>query len=133
MERCAEWQGTCLESKRPARGLQVRPIIRSGARSNDRATPRILSICMTYVYLLHLSNQDIYKGITDDLKRRLPEHINGKVESTRNYRPVALIGYEAYLLRSDAERRERFLKTTEGRRLLRQQYRDVLGKFGKIK
>jgi hypothetical protein len=33
---------------------------------------------------------------------------------------------EAYLLESDARRRERFLKSTEGKRLLRQQIRDVL-------
>ena len=81
---------------------------------------------MVYVYLLILSNGDIYKGLTENLKRRLEEHESGKVESTRNYGPVKLIGYEAYLLKSDAERRERFLKTTEGRRFLKQQYRDVL-------
>jgi len=62
----------------------------------------------------------IYKGITDDLKRRVSEHKLGKVTSTRNKKPLSLIHYEAYLLKSDAERRERFLKTTEGRRLLRQ-------------
>ncbi len=50
----------------------------------------------------------------------------GKVESTSNRRPLKLIHYEAYLLKSDAERRERFLKTTEGRRTLKQQLRDLL-------
>lgn len=64
--------------------------------------------------------------MTGDLKRRIFEHKNGKVESTKNYLPVDLIGYEAYKLKSDAERREKFLKTTEGRRLFKQQYRDVL-------
>ena len=34
--------------------------------------------------------------------------------------------YEAYGLESDARRRERFLKTTEGKRLLKQQIRDIL-------
>ncbi len=68
----------------------------------------------------------LYKGITSDLKRRISEHKNGKVISTKHKRPVKLIHYEAYLLKSDAERRERFLKTTEGRRLLKQQIKDIL-------
>ena len=83
---------------------------------------------MYYVYFLKLVNGDVYKGLTNDLKRRVKEHSLGQVDSTKNYRPVALIGYEAYQLKSDAQRREKFLKTTEGRRLLKQQYRDILNK-----
>ena len=83
---------------------------------------------MTYVYFLKLKNGDIYKGLTDDLKRRVSEHSAGKVESTKNYLPAVLIGYEAYLLKSDAARREKFLKTNDGRKLLKQQYRDILNK-----
>ncbi|MBI2094829.1 MAG: GIY-YIG nuclease family protein [Candidatus Omnitrophica bacterium] len=81
---------------------------------------------MTYVYFLKLSNGDVYKGVTDDLDRRIREHECGKVESTKNYRPFIVLGHEAYFLKSDALRREKFLKTTEGCRLLRLQYRDVL-------
>ena len=81
---------------------------------------------MYFVYFLKLSNQDIYKGMTNDVQRRITEHNNGNVESTKAYRPLTLIGYEAYYLKSDAERREKFLKTTEGRRLLKQQYRDII-------
>ena len=83
---------------------------------------------MYYLYLLLLKNGDLYKGITSDLHRRIKEHKFGKVDSTKSKRPLKFIYYEAYLLKSDAERRERFLKTTEGRRLLRQQLRDVLSK-----
>jgi putative endonuclease len=81
---------------------------------------------MYYVYFLKLSNGDVYKGMTENVSRRIQEHSDGKVESTKNYQPSKLIGYEAYLLKSDALRREKYLKTTEGRRLLRQQYRDAL-------
>ena len=81
---------------------------------------------MHYIYILLLSNGDLYTGRTDDLKRRIPEHGRGNVESTRPYRPLRLIHYEAYALASDANRREKFLKTTEGRRLLKQQIRDIL-------
>ena len=81
---------------------------------------------MFYVYFLKLLNGNIYKGITVDLKRRISEHNYGKVSSTKNYRPVKLLGYEAYLFKSDAERREKFLKTTEGRRLFKKQYKNIL-------
>jgi len=81
---------------------------------------------MHYVYLLKLKNGDIYKGSTEDLRRRIAEHEQGKVASTKSGRPFILIGYEAYHEKSDAERREQFLKTTEGRRLIHRQYRDVL-------
>lgn len=78
---------------------------------------------------MFLSNGDIYKGITEDLIKRKNDHDTGKVESTRNYRPVVMIGYEAYRCKSDASRREKFLKTAEGRRLLNQQYRDIINKL----
>lgn len=84
---------------------------------------------MHYVYLLLLSDNTIYKGRTDDLKRRVKEHKLGKVNSTRHKKPVKLIHYECYLLKSDAIRREKFLKTTEGRRLLRQQLKDFYSKY----
>ena len=92
--------------------------------------PRLIR--MRYVYFLRLSNGDIYKGITGNLKRRISEHESGKVESTKNYRPVWLFGYEAYLSETDARRREKFLKTTEGRRLLKQQYKDILNWHGEV-
>ncbi len=81
---------------------------------------------MFYVYFLKLSNGDVYKGLTSTLDRRMREHAQGKVTSTRNYLPARLIGYECYCVESDARRREKFLKTTEGRELLRRQYRDDL-------
>jgi len=84
---------------------------------------------MFYVYFLLLANKDIYKGFSTDLKRRMPEHELGKVESTKNYLPCKLIGYESYSKESDARRREKFLKTTEGRRLLKQQYRDAINQI----
>jgi putative endonuclease len=103
--------------------------VRLGAGSYDPANP--FAINMYFVYFLLLKNRDIYKGSCDDIPRRMVEHNRGKVESTKNYLPVKLIGYEVYLLKSDAQRREKFLKTTEGRRLLRLQYRDMLEELSK--
>ncbi len=81
---------------------------------------------MYYVYFLKTSQNTLYKGMTSNLKRRMQEHNKGRVTSTKNLRPLLLVGYEAYILKTDAVRRERFVKTTEGRRLLKQQYRDIL-------
>ena len=69
---------------------------------------------MFYLYLLLLNNKKIYTGITSNLNRRIKEHKLGKVVSTKNGRPVRLIHYEAYLLKKDAMRREKYLKTTYG-------------------
>ena len=87
---------------------------------------------MFYVYILILSNKQLYTGYTADLKRRIPEHEQGGVASTAGRRPLKLIHYEAYALESDARRREKFLKKSEGRRLLRQQIRDVLVAHGVV-
>ncbi len=81
---------------------------------------------MYYVYILLLNNNQLYTGYSNDLKRRIAEHKSGKVVFTSQRLPVKLIHYEAYILKSDAERRERYLKTTEGKRFLRQQIRDYL-------
>ncbi|MBU0597749.1 GIY-YIG nuclease family protein [Patescibacteria group bacterium] len=81
---------------------------------------------MPFVYFLKLSNNNIYKGTTGDVKKRVSEHKNGKVKSTKNYWPLVLIGYEYYHLKTDAKRREKFLKTSEGRKLLKRQYRDII-------
>jgi putative endonuclease len=73
-----------------------------------------------------MKSGQIYTGSTSDLKKRMVEHERGNVVTTRKYLPVTLIGYEAYQLKSDAQRREKFMKSTEGKRLFRQQFRDIL-------
>ncbi len=84
---------------------------------------------MFYVYILLLSNNTLYTGFTSNLKARVSQHEKGRVISTKHKRPVKLIHYEAYTMRSDALRRERFLKTTEGKRILKLQLRDLLAKL----
>ena len=83
---------------------------------------------MHYVYVL-ISGADnqFYVGFTNDLKTRLDSHTKGNVESTRNRRPLKLVYYEACLNRDDALRRERYLKTTWGKRYLRNRIRNYLG------
>ncbi len=73
-----------------------------------------------------MGNGQIYTGSSNDLKSRISEHSRGNVRTTSKYLPIRLVGYEAYELKSDAQRREKYMKTTEGKRLFRQQFRDIL-------
>jgi len=76
---------------------------------------------MYYVYILLLKNKKLYTGYTTDLKQRYWQHQQGEVKSTKHLRPLKLIHYEAYLLKEDAKRREKFLKTSDGKLFLRRQ------------
>lgn len=46
-------------------------------------------------------------------------HNSGKVESTADRRPLTLIYYEACIREEDAFKREKYLKTTYGKRYIR--------------
>lgn len=83
---------------------------------------------MYYVYVLQsLRRKDwLYKGSTSDLKKRVKEHNAGKNFSTSPYKPFKLIYYEAYLLKLDAEDREKYLKTSMGKRVLKKQLANFL-------
>ncbi len=66
---------------------------------------------MYYVYIIK-SKKDkmLYTGSTNDLKKRLELHNEGKVFSTKNRIPLELIYYEAYKVEKDARMREKNLK-----------------------
>lgn len=70
---------------------------------------------MYYVYILK-SQKDgkLYIGLTADWRSRLDEHQNGKVKSTKHRRPFELLFYEAYNEKSIAQRREKYLKSSDG-------------------
>ncbi|HHD92428.1 MAG TPA: GIY-YIG nuclease family protein [Candidatus Portnoybacteria bacterium] len=75
---------------------------------------------MFYVYvLLSLKDKKFYIGMSADLKRRIAEHKRGKVKSTKNRLPMKLVCYEAYLTKKEAERREKYLKSSDGKKDLR--------------
>jgi putative endonuclease len=83
---------------------------------------------MYYVYVLKsIRHNRLYFGVTNDVKRRLSEHNDGMSISTRPYRPYALVYFEAYLARSDAERREQRIKRYgQGYRQIRERISDSL-------
>ena len=66
---------------------------------------------MYYVYLLKsLKDKKLYIGYSNDLKKRLEKHREGKVKSTKYRRPLVLVYYEAYKSEEDAKEREKQLK-----------------------
>ena len=76
-----------------------------------------------YVYILKsLRNTDIYIGSTDDLYTRIKRHNQGKVKSTKAYRPWKLLEYKEFNSRSEAVRTERFLKTGQQKEILKSKY-----------
>jgi putative endonuclease len=82
---------------------------------------------MFYVYVLKSTKDNqFYVGYTNDLKQRILAHEAGKVYSTRRRRPIELIYYEACRQSGDTLRREKYLKTTYGKRYIRNRIKDDL-------
>ncbi|MCA9353533.1 GIY-YIG nuclease family protein [Candidatus Nomurabacteria bacterium] len=73
---------------------------------------------MSYFVYILFSEKDkkLYVGCTSDLEKRLIRHNSGFVESTKNRRPIVLIKKEIFDNKSEAFKRERFLKSLWGAR-----------------
>ncbi len=74
-----------------------------------------------YTYVLYSEKvEQLYIGQTNNIDRRLKQHNNGKVESTKPYLPYKLIYLEELNTKTDAVNREHELKQANGRRFLKQ-------------
>ena len=70
-----------------------------------------------YTYVLQSEkDQHLYTGYTNDLRKRLKEHKDNKVFSTKGRNLLNLIYYEACLNEEDARQREKYLKSGIGKR-----------------
>jgi putative endonuclease len=82
---------------------------------------------MYYVYILQsLKDKMFYVGSTPDLKIRIEKHNKGLVYSTKIRRPFKLVYYEACLDKNDAIKRERYLKTSWGKRYIKNRLKKYL-------
>ena len=73
-----------------------------------------------YTYVLRSARDNkLYIGSTSDLVTRKKFHDQGRVQSTKNRRPLVLIYYEACLTKEKAEKREKYFKTGFGRGFLK--------------
>lgn len=69
---------------------------------------------MYYVYILHLRDNTYYSGFSSDLKTRISQHMLGNVPQTRNFRPLQLVYYSAFISKKKALDFEKYLKTGSG-------------------
>jgi len=75
---------------------------------------------MYYIYVLRSEiDQNLYVGYSSDMNNRIAQHNAGLVPSTTNRRPLHLIYYEACLNQQDATHREKYLKTSWGKRYIK--------------
>jgi putative endonuclease len=82
-----------------------------------------------FVYVLRsLKDGLMYTGYTSNLKNRLKEHQSGNVASTKNRLPIELIYFEGCRNQQDATRREKYLKSGNGKIYLRNRLRNSDGK-----
>ncbi|HEX9975067.1 MAG TPA: GIY-YIG nuclease family protein [bacterium] len=73
-----------------------------------------------WIYVLQIDDGRKYVGHTNNLERRLHEHQQGRSPFTRKHQTKQLLYYETFHNRSDAMKREKFLKTGKGREWLNQ-------------
>ncbi len=82
---------------------------------------------MYTVYILKSTlDGQLYAGFTTDLQQRLYEHNSGTVPSTRDRKPLQLVFFESYVNKKDALRRERYFKTSAGKKALKFMLRTTL-------
>lgn len=85
----------------------------------------LTTIMFFYVYVLQsMKNLNLYIGFTSNLRKRLQEHNRGLNFSTKPFIPWQVIHYEAYRNEKDAKRREGYLKTNQGARLLKRMLKE---------
>jgi len=75
---------------------------------------------MFYAYVLKSINHDYYyKGHCENLQKRLNEHNSGMTTSLRAYIPFSIYYFEEFANRNDSIAREKYFKSSAGRRFLK--------------
>ena len=82
---------------------------------------------MFYTYILKSKKDNqFYTGYTNNLKERMELHNKGKIVSTKNRLPIELVYYESCLNQQDATHREKYLKTSWGKRFIKTRLKNYL-------
>ena len=75
---------------------------------------------MFYAYVIKRLNHDFYyKGHCENLEERLKQHNSGMTASIRPYIPFELVYVEEFNSREEAVKREKYFKSSAGRRFLK--------------
>jgi putative endonuclease len=83
----------------------------------------------TYV-LFSEKDAMLYVGYSSNLANRISDHNSGGTKSTASRRPLKLIFCEFYLFEQDARNRERYLKTSAGKKAIKLMLRSTLHSLG---
>ena len=73
---------------------------------------------MYVVYILKDKKDKLYKGLTNNLKRRLQEHRRGKTKTTKSMKDLTVVYKEEYENFEEARKREIYFKTAAGRKFI---------------
>lgn len=80
-----------------------------------------------FTYVLKSKTDGMYyTGFTSDIEKRLNDHNSGKVFSTKRRIPFEIVYFEFCLNIDDAIHREKYLKTTYGKRYIRNRIKHYL-------
>ena len=105
-------------------------VLPAGGRSASGGKTVNLFKALFFMYIMYvlksLKDGKMYIGHTANIKKRFNEHQKGKVRSTKSRRPFKLIYTEEYSTKSEAFKREMFLKTGQGRKFLQTKLKDIL-------
>lgn len=89
-----------------------------------------IDTAMFYVYvLISKNNGKMYIGYTGNLKERMLKHKRKGVHTTSRMGEITLLFYESFYSEVDARRREKYLKTTKGKRALKLMLKESLKNF----
>lgn len=88
----------------------------------DQETP---NRSMYTVYVLKDSFNKFYKGMTNNLSRRLKEHNSGQTITTSKMKNLNLVYKEEYDNFEDVRKRELYFKSAAGRRFLKQKLNNI--------
>ena len=89
-------------------------------RSGGEQRPfKLIMLTMYTVYVLKDKDGKLYKGMTNNLPRRIQEHRNGHTITTAKMSELEIIYTEMLENKAEARKRELYLKTAAGRRFLK--------------
>ncbi len=75
---------------------------------------------MFYTYIIKSINHNYYyKGHCENIDKRLKEHNSGMTKSIQHYVPFKVVYYETFETRNEAILREKYFKSSAGRRFLK--------------
>jgi len=77
-----------------------------------------------YVYILKGSNGKFYKGITNNIEKRLRQHELGQSKTTSDMKGFKLVHVEISRTRVEARKMEKYFKSGFGREIVKELFGD---------